>query len=108
MFDDTDPEQTAYLGIADVPLIPLAHDKGVQGLFELKGPSGRINGCVEVELRWQFTYMPPTLKHGTTTGTKQVRTVSVLRFSIAVTCTVISLTLSQTSPGFYVSPVQVF
>ncbi|KAL4234620.1 Protein fantom [Mactra antiquata] len=60
VFDDTDPEQTAYLGIADIPLIPLAHDKGVTGIFELKGAHGQINGCVEVELRWQFTYMPPS------------------------------------------------
>ncbi|XP_060591570.1 protein fantom-like isoform X2 [Ruditapes philippinarum] len=60
VFDDTDPEQTAYLGIADIPLIPLAHDKGVQGIFELKAANGRINGCIEVELRWQFTYMPPS------------------------------------------------
>ncbi|XP_053402324.1 protein fantom-like isoform X7 [Mercenaria mercenaria] len=60
VFDDTDPEQTAYLGIADIPLIPLAHDKGVQGIFELKAANGRINGSIEVELRWQFTYMPPS------------------------------------------------
>lgn len=60
VFDDTDPEQTSYLGIADIPLIPLAHDKGVQGIFELKAASGRVNGTVEVELRWQFTYMPPS------------------------------------------------
>ena len=65
VFDDTDPEQTAYLGIADIPLIPLAHDKGVAGIFELRGANGRLNGTVEVELRWQFTYMPPSaLKSG--------------------------------------------
>lgn len=67
VFDDTDPEQTSYLGIADIPLIPLAHDKGVAGVFELKGADGRVNGCVEVELRWQFTYMSPEI-------TKTVRT----------------------------------
>ncbi|WAR12637.1 FTM-like protein, partial [Mya arenaria] len=60
IFDDTDPEQTSYLGIADIPLIPLAHDKGVSGIFELRGANGHINGTVEVELRWQFTYMPPS------------------------------------------------
>ena len=70
MFDDTDPEQTSYLGIADIPLIPLAHDKGVAGVFELKGADGRVNGCVEVELRWQFTYMFPDI-------TKTVRTQQV-------------------------------
>ncbi|KAK3603408.1 hypothetical protein CHS0354_009388 [Potamilus streckersoni] len=67
VFDDTDPEQTAYLGIADIPLIPLAHDKGVTGMFELKGPNGKVNGTIEVELRWQFTYVPPkTFTKGST------------------------------------------
>lgn len=60
VFDDTDPEQTAYLGIADIPLIPLAHDKGVKGIFELKAADGYVNGTIELELRWQFTYMPPS------------------------------------------------
>ncbi|KAJ8302489.1 LOW QUALITY PROTEIN: hypothetical protein KUTeg_018885 [Tegillarca granosa] len=59
VFDDTDPEQTAYMGIADIPLIPLVHNKGVQGVFELKTADGGTNGTVEVELRWQFTYVPP-------------------------------------------------
>ena len=71
VFDDTDPEQTSYLGIADIPLIPLAHDKGVAGIFELKGAEGRINGTVEVELRWQFTYMSPQIVK--TMRTQQVR-----------------------------------
>ncbi|XP_021379187.1 protein fantom-like isoform X2 [Mizuhopecten yessoensis] len=57
VFDDTDPEQTAYLGIADVPLIPLAHNKSIQGIFELKGANSKINGTVEMELRWQYTYI---------------------------------------------------
>ncbi|XP_060079479.1 protein fantom-like isoform X2 [Ylistrum balloti] len=59
VFDDTDPEQTAYLGIADVPLIPLAHNKSIQGIFELKGANGKINGTIEMELRWQYTYIMP-------------------------------------------------
>ncbi|KAL3860281.1 hypothetical protein ACJMK2_010423 [Sinanodonta woodiana] len=74
VFDDTDPEQTAYLGIADIPLIPLAHDKGVTGIFELKGPNGKVNGTIEVELRWQFTYVPPK---NMTTGSTQKLAASV-------------------------------
>ena len=35
IFDDTETEDTAYLGVATVPLIPLAHDKLVKGSFEL-------------------------------------------------------------------------
>ena len=73
VFDDTDPEQASYLGIADIPLIPLAHDKGVAGIFELKGADGRVNGCVEVELRWQFTYMSPQIVKAE--RTRQVRDV---------------------------------
>ena len=35
MFDDTDPEQTSYLGCAKIQLIYLAHDKPIKGHFEL-------------------------------------------------------------------------
>lgn len=59
VFDDTDPEQASYIGIADIPLIPLAHNKAVKGLFELKAASGRVSGTIELEMRWQFTYVPP-------------------------------------------------
>ncbi|XP_062566792.1 protein fantom-like [Saccostrea cucullata] len=59
VFDDLDPEQASYIGIADVPLIPLAHNKAVKGLFELKAANGRVSGTIEMELRWQFTYVPP-------------------------------------------------
>ncbi|XP_022337426.2 protein fantom-like isoform X1 [Crassostrea virginica] len=59
VFDDSDPEQASYIGIADVPLIPLAHNKAVKGLFELKAANGRVSGTIEMEMRWQFTYVPP-------------------------------------------------
>ena len=36
VFDDTEPEDDVYLGMANVPLIPLAHDKQVAGIFELR------------------------------------------------------------------------
>jgi len=35
MFDDTDPDETTYLGVAKIPLITLAHDKAIRGTFEL-------------------------------------------------------------------------
>ena len=35
MFDDVDPEDAVYLGLAKIPLIPLAHDKPIHGIFEL-------------------------------------------------------------------------
>ena len=59
VFDDTDPEQTSYLGFAEVPMIPLCHNKGIQGVFELKGPMGSVNGTIEVEIRWQEAYITP-------------------------------------------------
>ena len=40
IFDDTDPEDTAYLGCAKIPLIPLAHDKPIKGIFELHNVCG--------------------------------------------------------------------
>ena len=36
VFDDADPEDTAYIGFASVPLLSLAHDKAIKGIFELK------------------------------------------------------------------------
>ena len=42
VFDDTDPEDVAYLGVAKVPLISLAHDKAIRGTFELKQVSAHI------------------------------------------------------------------
>lgn len=59
VFDDTDPEQASYLGFAEVPMIPLCHNKGIQGVFELKGPRGSVNGTIEVEIRWQSAYLIP-------------------------------------------------
>lgn len=59
MFDDTDPEETSYIGMADIHLIPLAHDKPIQGVFELKRGDGSTSGTVEVQLRWQYSYLPP-------------------------------------------------
>ena len=35
VFDDTDPEMASYLGVARIPLMPLAHDKTIKGTFEL-------------------------------------------------------------------------
>ena len=46
VFDDTDPEDAAYLGLAKIPLLPLAHDKGISGIFELhRVRSIYISGC---------------------------------------------------------------
>ena len=36
IFDDADPEDAAYIGVAKVPLISLAHNKPIKGTFELK------------------------------------------------------------------------
>ncbi len=36
VFDDTEPDDAEYLGLASGPLIPLAHDQAISGSFELK------------------------------------------------------------------------
>lgn len=59
VFDDTDPEMTAYLGMASVPLMALAHDKAIKGTFELKKADGSVNGTIDVFLKWQCAYLPP-------------------------------------------------
>jgi len=46
IFDDTDPDETTYLGIARVPLITLAHDKPIQGTFELIKVFSNVQLCV--------------------------------------------------------------
>lgn len=35
VFDETDPEETEYLGIAKIPLLSLANDKPILGMFEI-------------------------------------------------------------------------
>lgn len=83
VFDDTDPEQASYIGIADIPLIPLAHNKAIKGLFELKAANGRVSGTIELEMRWQFTYVPPK-------GlplTEKVRTALNMLQSVYTLCT---------------------
>ncbi|RMX59541.1 hypothetical protein pdam_00003650 [Pocillopora damicornis] len=62
VFDDADPEPTVYLGLAKVPLITLANDKPVKGTFELRKPSGGVNGTIDVYLKWRYTYLPASAK----------------------------------------------
>lgn len=62
VFDDADPEPTVYLGLAKVPLITLANDKPVKGTFELRRPSGDVNGAIDVYLKWRYTYLPASAK----------------------------------------------
>ncbi|XP_052059743.1 protein fantom-like isoform X6 [Mytilus californianus] len=76
VFDDTDPEQASYLGFAEIPLLPLCHNKGVQGVFELKGPRGTVNGTMEVDVRFQETYLPP--KGGLPQKEEPIATVKVV------------------------------
>ena len=36
VFDDVDPEPTACMGKAKIPLIALANDKAIKGTFEVR------------------------------------------------------------------------
>ncbi len=58
VFDDADPSDAEYIGLATIPLLPLAHDKSIQGNFELKKNEG-VTGTVEVSLKWHCSYLPP-------------------------------------------------
>lgn len=62
VLDDVDPEPTAYLGIAKIPLISLAHGKPIKGSFQLNKESGETNGAVDVLLEWRNTYLPGSAK----------------------------------------------
>ncbi|XP_063053113.1 protein fantom [Engraulis encrasicolus] len=59
VFDDEDQGEQLYLGKATVPLLSLAHDKGITGTFELLDPAGTSSGQIEVMLKWKYTYLPP-------------------------------------------------
>ncbi|XP_035521640.1 protein fantom [Morone saxatilis] len=59
VFDYKEEQMDVYLGKARVPLLSLAQDKGITGVFELTDPSGLPAGHIEVTLRWKFTYLPP-------------------------------------------------
>ncbi|XP_071394998.1 protein fantom [Centroberyx affinis] len=59
VFDYKEERMDAYLGKARVPLLSLAHDKGITGVFELADSSGLSTGHIEVTLKWKFTYLPP-------------------------------------------------
>uniref|UniRef100_A0A8C1JBF8 RPGRIP1 like n=1 Tax=Cyprinus carpio TaxID=7962 RepID=A0A8C1JBF8_CYPCA len=69
VFDDLDVENQLYLGKARVPLILLAHDKTITGMFELKDPEGLPSGQISVTLKWKLTYLPPTSSAITTQQT---------------------------------------
>ncbi|XP_044048154.1 protein fantom [Siniperca chuatsi] len=59
VFDYKEERMDTYLGKARVPLLSLAQDKGVTGVFGLTDPSGLPAGHIEVTLKWKFTYLPP-------------------------------------------------
>uniref|UniRef100_A0A4W3JWJ8 RPGRIP1 like n=1 Tax=Callorhinchus milii TaxID=7868 RepID=A0A4W3JWJ8_CALMI len=72
VFDDEEPDNTFYLGKANVPLISLAHDKYITGTFELRNSEGQANGTVNVVLKWQNSYFPPS---GSTMTVEQAEVV---------------------------------
>lgn len=59
VFDDKEEQMEVYLGKAKVPLLSLAQDKAVTGVFELSDPSGLPSGHIEVSLKWKLAYLPP-------------------------------------------------
>nr|XP_046250662.1 protein fantom isoform X2 [Scatophagus argus] len=60
VFDYKEERLDEYVGKAKVPLLPLAQDEEIAGVFELSDPSGCPAGHIEVMLRWKFTYIPPS------------------------------------------------
>ncbi|XP_068777808.1 X-linked retinitis pigmentosa GTPase regulator-interacting protein 1 [Struthio camelus] len=58
VFDDDEAEAGAYLGKAEVPLLPLARGHGVAGDFALTDPCGNPNGTISLSLEWGHRYAP--------------------------------------------------
>ncbi|XP_036962673.1 protein fantom isoform X3 [Acanthopagrus latus] len=60
VFDYKEEQMDEYVGKARVPLLPLAQDEEISGVFELTDPSGLPAGHIEVTLKWKFSYVPPS------------------------------------------------
>ncbi|XP_078524434.1 protein fantom isoform X2 [Lissotriton helveticus] len=60
VFDDSDTQDGAYIGKANVPLISLAHDKYISGTFELRDSESHLTGAINIMLKWKYTYLPPS------------------------------------------------
>ncbi|XP_071318090.1 protein fantom isoform X2 [Trachinotus anak] len=58
VFDYKEEHMDVYLGKARVPLLSLAQDERITGVFALTDPSGLPAGHIEVTLRWKSTYHP--------------------------------------------------
>ncbi|XP_029388448.1 protein fantom isoform X3 [Mus pahari] len=60
VFDDSDTQENIYMGKVNVPLISLAHDRCISGIFELMDKEKHAAGTIQVILKWKFTYFPPS------------------------------------------------
>ncbi|ELW66154.1 Protein fantom [Tupaia chinensis] len=60
VFDDSDTQENIYIGKVNVPLISLAHDRCISGIFELTDHQKHPAGTIHVILKWEFAYLPPS------------------------------------------------
>ena len=60
VFDDHDKKDDRYVGRADIPLLPLAHDNQIRGTFDMFNDQKVKNGTMDVILKWTYTYLPPS------------------------------------------------
>ncbi|KAM8982955.1 protein fantom isoform 2-T4 [Ara ararauna] len=60
VFDDGETEEGSYVGKANVPLISLAHDRSISGIFELTDSERHAAGTITVELKWKHVYLAPS------------------------------------------------
>ena len=54
VFDDTDPAEASYIGMANISMIQLAHDKQVKGAFQLHAV--RYGGGDLVQILFTFSF----------------------------------------------------
>lgn len=60
VFDNQDPQTDRYVARADIPLISLAHDSPIKGTFDLYNDRGERNGTMDVTMKWNNSYLPPS------------------------------------------------
>uniref|UniRef100_H2U762 RPGRIP1 like n=1 Tax=Takifugu rubripes TaxID=31033 RepID=H2U762_TAKRU len=66
VFDFKEQELDSYMGKVRIPLLPLAQDQEITGVFELTDDSGHPAGHIEVMLKWKSTYLLPSSSISTT------------------------------------------
>ncbi|KAG1692944.1 Protein fantom [Nymphon striatum] len=57
IFDDADSASNGFIGVANVPLLSLIHNKAIDGTFEIFSDNGTTCGTIDLCIYFQYTYL---------------------------------------------------